>query len=222
VRKPILPKGLVEKLKRTQLALASRVVLEDGFKRPIRTVAGLDVAFKGDLALGACVLLSYPGLEVLEVSVASSRPRIPYIPGLLAFREVPVMLKALRGLSREPDVVLVDAQGIAHPRRCGEATHLGVVAGLPTVGVAKRVLCGEVLDQPKWPDTWTPLYHEGEPVGFLYLSKAGCRPLVISPGHLVSLISALEIVRSCVRGHKLPEPTRLAHLEASRAARGRA
>lgn len=218
MRARALPAGLVEKLVEVQRALASKVILEDAFRKPIRRVAGLDVSFKGELAFGACVLMSYPGMEVLEISRATSRPRLPYIPGLLAFREVPVMLKALRGLKNKPDVVLVDAQGIAHPRRCGEATHLGLVARTPTVGVAKRVLCGRAPCWPTRPDSWAPLYHEGEPVGFIYLSKAGCRPLVVSPGHMVSLASALEITRSCLKGHKLPEPTRLAHVEARRAA----
>ena len=215
-----LPEGLLKKLEKTQLTLASKVVLEDGFKEPIELVAGVDVAFRGDVAYGACVLLSYPDLRVLEVSTSEVEVRLPYVPGFLAFREVPAMLKALRGLSQKPDVVLVDAQGIAHPRRCGEATHLGVVAGVPTVGVAKRKLYGRYRLEPVWPDTWTLLYDdEGEPLGFVYLSKARCRPIIISPGHMVSFSSALEIVRSCVKGHKLPEPTRLAHLKASEAAR---
>ena len=211
--------GLLAKLKHVQQVLASKVVLKDGFSWPPKSIAGLDVAFKGDMAFSACVLLSFPDLKVLEVSRASSRPRLPYIPGFLAFREVPAMLKALRGLGQEPDVVMVDAQGIAHPRRCGEATHLGIVAGLPSVGVAKRVLCGTYPTRPRRPDTWSPLYHEGDIVGFIYLSKARCRPLVISPGHLISLETSLRLVRACIRGHKLPEPTRLAHLAASEMAR---
>ena len=211
--------GLLERLERVQHLLASKVVLEDGFDWPPELVAGLDVAFRGNKAFSACVLLSFPGLEVIEVSVARLELKFPYIPGFLAFREVPVMLRSLRGLGQRPDVVLVDAQGIAHPRRCGEATHLGVVAKIPTVGVAKRVLCGVCPVEPTRPDTWAPLYHEDEFVGFLYLSKARCRPIVVSPGHMVSFGTALRLVRACVRRHKLPEPTRLAHLEANRAAR---
>ena len=211
--------GLLARLERVQYLLASKVVLEDGFDWPPGLVAGLDVAFKGEMAFSACVLLSFPELELLEVSRASSRVRFPYVPGFLAFREVPIMLKALRGLRQKPDVVMVDAQGIAHPRRCGEATHLGVVAKLPSLGVAKRVLCGTYALRPVEPDTWVPLYHRGEPVGFLYLSKARCRPIVVSPGHLISFQTALRLVRACIRRHKLPEPTRLAHLEASKMAR---
>jgi len=214
-----VPEGLLERLEKVQLVLASKAVLEDGFEEPIELVAGVDVAFRGDMAYGACVLLSYPDLRVLEVSISEVEVRLPYVPGFLAFREVPAMLKALRGLGQRPDVVLVDAQGIAHPRRCGEATHLGVVAGVPTVGVAKRRLYGRYWPEPKWPDTWTLLRDEKGPLGFVYLSKARCRPIIISPGHMVSFSSALEIVRSCIRRHKLPEPTRLAHLKASEAAR---
>jgi len=214
-----LEPGLLKRLEELQLKLASQVILEDRLRQPLELVAGLDVAFRGDEAIAACVLLSFPGLELLETSIARAKPRFPYVPGFLSFREVPVMLKALRSLSREPDVVLVDAQGIAHPRRCGCATHLGLVAKLPSVGVAKRRLCGHYPFQPRWPDTWAPLYHEGEPVGFVYLSKAGCRPIFISPGHMVSLPTALELVRACLKGHKLPEPTRLAHLAASAASR---
>ena len=214
-----LPEGLLEKLKRTQELLAKKAVIEDCFRNPPELVAGLDVGFKGDKAVAACVLLSFPDLRPVETSVAEMAVRFPYVPGFLAFREVPAMLRALRRLSKRPDVVLVDAQGIAHPRRCGEATHLGVVAGLPTVGVAKRRLCGEALFQPAWPDSWAPLYDRGEPVGFVYLSKARCRPIYISPGHMVGFSSALELVRSCLRGHKLPEPTRLAHLATKEALR---
>ena len=210
---------LLKRLERLQIRLASKVILEDRLNWPPELVAGLDVAFRGDEAVAACVLLSFPEFQALEVSVARARLRFPYVPGFLSFREVPVMLKALRGLSRRPDVVLVDAQGIAHPRRCGAATHLGLVAHMPSVGVAKRRLVGHYHFEPRRPDTWAPLYHEGELVGFVYLSKARCRPIFISPGHMVSFTTALELVRACVRGHKLPEPTRLAHLEAGRAAR---
>ena len=216
-----LEPGLLERLERIQKRLASKVILEDKLRLPPETIAGLDVAFRGETAVAACVLLSFPELRPLEVSVAELELTFPYVPGFLAFREVPVMLRALRGLSRRPDVVMVDAQGLAHPRRCGCATHLGVVARLPTIGVAKRRLCGYYFFEPKRPDTWAPLYHEGELIGFVYLSKARCRPLFISPGHMISFTTALELVRACVRGHKLPEPTRLAHLEATRAARER-
>jgi len=214
-----LKPGLLRRLEHVQLKLASKLVLEDRLRWPPELVAGLDVAFRGDEAVAACVLLSFPELQALEISVARTRLRFPYVPGFLSFREVPVMLKALRGLGRRPDVVLVDAQGIAHPRRCGAATHLGLVAHLPSVGVAKRRLVGHYHFEPRRPDTWAPLYHEGELAGFVYLSKARCKPIFISPGHMVSFTTALEFVRSCVRGHKLPEPTRLAHLEAGRAAR---
>ena len=201
-----LEPGLLERLEELQLKLASQVILEDRLRQPLELVAGLDVAFRGDEAIAACVLLSFPGLELLETSIARAKLRFPYVPGFLSFREVPVMLKALRRLSRRPDVVFVDAQGIAHPRRCGAATHLGLVARLPTIGVAKRRLCGDALASPRKPDTWAPLYHEGEPVGFIYLSRAGCRPIFISPGHLVSFSSSLRMVRACLRKHKLPEP----------------
>ena len=212
--------ALLEKLKKAQELLAKKVVLEDRFRRPIELVAGLDVGFRPDgMAVAACVLLAFPDLEILEISTAEMEPKLPYIPGLLAFREVPVMLKALRRLKRRPDIVLVDAQGIAHPRRCGEATHLGIVARLPTIGVAKRRLCGRAPFTPVRPDSWAPLYDKGELLGFVYLSKARCRPLYISPGHMVSFSSTLELVRTCLRGHKLPEPTRLAHVEAAKSVR---
>ena len=223
MREPIgqRPSGvLFERLKRTQELLAKKVILEDRFNRPVERIAGLDVGFRSNgTAVAACVLLAFPELEVLETALAEMRPKLPYIPGLLAFREVPIMLKALRRLKRRPDVVLVDAQGIAHPRRCGEATHLGIVARLPTIGVAKRRLCGRAPFTPVRPDSWAPLYDEGELLGFVYLSKARCRPLYISPGHMVSFSSTLGLVRTCLRGHKLPEPTRLAHVEAAKSVR---
>lgn len=201
-----------------QRELAARVRLDCPLPDPIRTLAGVDASYEknGDHFFASVVVLSYPDLQVLEIASASSRVTFPYIPGLLSFRELPVVLEAFRNLKTLPDVVLVDGQGIAHPRRLGLASHLGLWLGLPAIGCAKTRLCGECEEPGPRRGDRVPLWLGGEEVGRVLTTRDGISPLYISPGHLVGIEEATELVLNCCRGYRMPEPTRLAHLETNR------
>lgn len=179
-----------------------------------RTVAGIDVSVAADRARSAIVILTYPDLQPLEQVTAEQMVTFPYVPGFLSFREVPVILSALRQLSTIPDLLLCDAQGRAHPRRLGLASHLGVLTDLPTIGCAKSRLTGEYEEPGDEPGAWTPLMDRDEVIGAVLRTRAGVKPVYVSVGHRVDLAGAIAIVIACCRGYRLPEPTRLAHLAA--------
>jgi len=193
-----------------QRRLAARVVLAApaGF-RP-RLVAGLDGAYAGGRVLAAAVVLRLPGLEEIERVLAGAPLRFPYVPGLLSFREAPAFLAALRRLRCRPDLLLVDGHGVAHPRRFGVASHLGLLSGIPSIGVAKSVLVGEHVPVPRAAGKAVPLVHRGETVGFAVRLRDGGRPVFVSPGHRVDARGALRLVLRLAAGHRLPEPTFLA------------
>ncbi len=204
-----------------QRALRARLKTEDDPPRVgerTRTVAGVDNAYVrgadgGTLGVGVAVALSFPGLEPVEWSIAILPVRFPYIPGLLAFREVPVMQAALAGLRVSPDLVLVDAHGYAHPRRFGAASHLGVLIERPTIGCAKSRLVGQFTPPGPEAGARAPLIEHGETIGMVVRTRAGSAPLFISIGHRVSLTTAVDMVLACCRPGsrgRLPEPTRLA------------
>jgi deoxyribonuclease V len=197
-----------------QRELAGRVLLADCLPRPLRTVAGVDVSYEkhGDLFFAAVVVLSFPELEPIEEASAASRVTFPYIPGLLSFRELPVVLEAFRSLRAVPDAVLVDGQGIAHPRRLGIASHLGLWLGLPTVGCAKSRLCGEHPPPGARRGDQVPLTLDGERIGTVLTTRDRIKPLFISPGHKTDIAAATELALACTRRYRMPEPTRLAHL----------
>lgn len=197
-----------------QKRLASQVVLTDTLTEPVRLVAGVDVSYRrrAEQFHGAVVLLDLETQEIIETATASGRGAFPYVPGLLSFRELPVLLQAFRGLRNVPQVVLVDGQGIAHPRRLGVASHLGLWLGLPTIGCAKSRLCGEADEPGPLRGQQTPLWLEGEQVGAVLRTRDRVRPLFVSPGHRINIPRAVEIVLRCGRGYRLPEPTRQAHL----------
>ena len=206
-------------LRELQSTLAGQVVLRDRFPTPLRTIAGFDVGFEDDGATtrAAAVLLDADSLEILDQQVARLPTRMPYVPGLLSFRELPALLDALALLKTAPDLALIDGQGIAHPRRLGIAAHFGVVTDLPSIGVAKKVLAGKTrLALHEMRGAFTPLRDDGEQLGWLLRSKPGCLPLVVSPGHRVAMASAPELVMRFVTRYRLPEPTRLADRLASR------
>lgn len=209
--------GTAQQARVLQRALAERVVLVDDYP-PLRLIAGVDVGFegRGQITRAAAVLLRADNLELVAHSVARLPTSMPYVPGLLSFRELPAVLQALRDLPRVPDLVYCDGLGIAHPRRLGIASHLGVVSGLPTIGVAKKILVGEHAELPTTRGARVPLEHGGEQVGWVLRSKDRVKPLIVSPGHRVSLASAADLVMVCCRGYRLPEPTRLADRLASR------
>ena len=201
-----------------QAQLARQVRLEDDYP-PLRRVAGVDVGFEegGAITRAAAVLLGADSLEPLAECVVRIPTSMPYVPGLLSFRELPALLRALADLPHVPDIVFVDGHGIAHPRGLGIAAHLGVVSGLPTIGVAKKVLTGHHAELDELRGSRVELLsRRGERIGWVLRSKDRVRPLIVSPGNRVSLERAPELVMACVRRHRLPEPTRLADRLASR------
>lgn len=205
-----------------QAALAKQVVLRDGFHKPLRTVAGFDVGFEdgGKTTRAAAVLLDAASLEPIAQVIARLPTVMPYIPGLLSFRELPALLAALGQLPKMPDLCLIDGHGIAHPRRLGIAAHFGIASGLASIGVAKKILIGQHRPLHDMHGAHTPLRVDGghglgEQIGWALRSKVGCLPLYVSPGHRVSMTSAAEWVIHCLRGYRLPEPTRLADKLAS-------
>jgi deoxyribonuclease V len=167
------------------------------------------------MAKGAVVVLRLPELTVVESTVAEERVEFPYVPGFLSFREAPLLLAAWERLSLTPDLVVVDAQGIAHPRRLGLASHLGLFLDVPTIGCAKSVLCGRHGDLGEDPGASAFLLDKGEVVGAALRTKRGTKPVYVSIGHKVDLEAALHWVLACCHGYRLPEPTRLAHLAAA-------
>lgn len=186
---------------------------------PVQIIAGVDCAaprFRSQIR-AAIVLLRWPELTLLEHQAATTPEPLPYIPGLLSFRELPAILAAWQQLTQQPQLLMVDGQGIAHPRRLGIAAHLGVVLDMPAIGVAKSVLTGEPRHAEPGPEPGArrDLFDGDERVAALLRTRRGSRPLVISTGHRVTLDDAVAWVARCGRGYRLPEPTRLAHNLAS-------
>ena len=198
-----------------QLNLAIRVVTEDRVINPL-LVAGIDISSPDaqGVARGAVVVLSYPELSIVEIEIAQGKITLPYIPGLLSFRESPLILDACEKLSNIPDLVLIDGQGIAHPRRLGLASHVGLCLGLPTIGCAKSILCGQHGPLAEEVGSHAELLDNGELIGAALRTKSRVKPIYVSVGHKIDLASALQWVINCCRGYRLPEPTRLAHLAA--------
>jgi deoxyribonuclease V len=202
-----------------QKQLAGRVQLENSLPGSINTLAGVDVSYKkwGRLLHAAVVVLDCESMTVLETITASGECSFPYIPGLLSFRELPVLLQAFTRLETVPDVILADAQGIAHPRRLGLASHLGLWLDLPTIGCAKSRLCGVHEEPGSAKGCWLPLLDDDEEIGRVVRTKAHVKPLYVSPGHKINFDAAVEIVMQSGRGYRLPEPTRQAHLLSNQA-----
>ena len=196
--------------KEIQQGLRSRVSTERTFSQ-VNTVAGVDVSIKGEVARAAIVVLSYPGLTPLDYSLAELPADFPYIPGLLAFREAPSVLAALEKLKTEPDLFIFDAQGLAHPRRMGLATHLGVIVDRPAIGCAKSRLCGSHHEPGLERGSFAHLYDGDEIIGAVVRTKTGVNPLYVSIGHQVDLPTAIEYVLGCCTKYRLPETTRYAH-----------
>ena len=198
-----LRKFSIPKAHKAQVYLSKKIVLEDRLPEKIRFVAGVDVAYAGETAVGSVAVLDYESLELLERQTATCSAKIPYIPTLLSFREIPAAIACIKKLKRQPDVFLVDGQGIAHPYRCGFASHLGLAVGKPAVGVAKSRLVGEPVNDY--------LVENGQIIGAVVTTKASSKPVYVSVGHLLSLETAVKIVEHCVRGSRVPEPLLQAH-----------
>ena len=192
--------------------MAKKIVTVDRLPNEINLVAGVDVAYTHKLAVGAVVILDYNTLEEVESRTATYQVRFPYIPTLLSFREIPVIMACIKKVNQQPDVLLIDGQGIAHPFRCGLASHLGLLLGKPTIGVAKSRLSGDSTINGK--DTL--LVEEGQIVGAEITTKEKSKPVYVSIGHLISLETAIEVVRHCTRHNRIPEPILQAHKLASK------
>lgn len=183
----------------------------------ISLVAGTDASYsRGSNEIYAVVVvLRYPDLTVIERVSACSVTSFPYIPGLLTFREGPALIEAFQRLESEPDVILFDGQGIAHPRGLGIASHIGVLLDRPTIGIAKSLLVGTARDPGPEPGSTSPILHDGETIGMAVRTKRRTKPIYVSVGHKIDLLRAVDLVLTTTRGYKLPEPTRQAHLFAN-------
>ena len=203
-----------EEARRLQNGLRTQVVKIDRFGK-INTVAGVDIGFKKDIARASVVVLSFPSLQVIDSVVTESPVRFPYVPGLLSFREIPPLLTAFTQLQTEPDLVIVDGQGIAHPRRFGLASHLGLILDRPTIGCAKSRLWGRYEEPETEHGSYTYLMDKDEVIGAVVRTRKNVKVVYISIGHRISLDSARTLTLACCRGYRLPETTRYAHNAAS-------
>jgi deoxyribonuclease V len=199
-----------------QETLRAEVKTGDDFG-PVKIVAGVDVGFEDDgkTTRAAVALLNFPGLDLVDHAIARRPTEFPYIPGLLSFREIPAVLDALDMLATPPDLILCDGQGLAHPRRFGIACHLGVLTGVPTIGVAKTRLIGTHADVPPERGAWVALRDGAEIIGAVLRTRARVKPVFVSVGHRVGLESAIKLVLACAPRYRLPETTRWAHRLAS-------
>ena len=206
-----------EAAREVQRHLAPLVSRSNEIEGSPRRIAGVDISgadHRGE-ALGAVVVVDYPSLEVIEVQTARKRPLMPYVPGLLSFRETPVLLGAFEKLNLTPDIIMVDGHGLAHPRRFGIACHLGLLFDLPAIGCAKSVLVGRHGLLGMEAGSTADLLDDGEVVGAALRTQAGKTPVYPTIGHKVDLPTAVHWVMACTKGFRVPEPTRLAHLAAS-------
>lgn len=199
-----------------QQQLRGEIIAEDQLG-PVQRVAGVDVGFEagGTITRAAIAVLSFPELQLVEQAIARRPTTFPYIPGFLSFREIPAVLDAFAQITTPPDLLLCDGQGIAHPRRMGIAAHLGLLVDLPSIGVGKSLLVGKHDEVPEERGAWQPLRHRGETVGAVLRTRVGTKPLYISLGHRISLLTAIDYVMRCTTKYRLPETTRHAHKLAS-------
>ena len=205
---------------RAAIALQSRLAARLESDSPldidqIKCVAGVDVSVKDGLSRAAVVVMSFPGLSLIETVGARQATRYPYVPGLLAFREGPVILEALGKLRAEPDVVIFDGMGQIHPRRMGIAAHLGLWLGRPTIGCGKSHYIGEYDEPAPEKGSRSPLFFREQQLGVVLRTRRGVKPVYVSAGHGTSLDSAVDLVLACTPRFRLPEPIRAAHKAAS-------
>lgn len=221
----------LEELYRIQEEIASKASLTDELAiEKLKIIAGADQAFfydsksgnklKTEKIISAVVLLEYPSLRFIDYSYSVMSVDFPYVPGLLSFREAPAILNAFHALTIKPDLLVIDGGGINHPRFAGLATHVGVTLDIPTIGVTKKLLCGTGKLPTEEGEAGIITYRD-KAVGYYLKSKKGSKPIVVAPGHKVSLETSLELIKTCIRKHKLPEPTRVAHLCANKIKRDR-
>lgn len=196
-----------------QNELRGDITLEP-LSHPVGLIGGADISFNkfSEIVYAGIVLLQFPELRVVHTESVVSRTRFPYIPGLLAFREVPALYEVWEKLPQKPDVLVLDGHGIAHPRRMGIAAHFGVVARSPTIGCAKSVLVGKYEEPEDRPGATQPLVYQQEEIGTVLRTKKKCLPVYVSPGYGITMSESVDLIIKCTRNYRIPEPTRLAHL----------
>lgn len=208
--------GTIEEAIAIQEQLRGKIITTDKLSE-VKWVAGVDAGFEADgtISRAAVAVLSFPDLQLQATAIARRPTSFPYVPGFLSFREIPVVLDALEKISIEPDLILCDGQGIAHPRRFGIACHLGLIVDIPTIGVAKSLLIGKHQEVPEEKGSWRSLVNRNETIGAVLRTRTGTKPLYISSGHRVSLPTAIDYVLRCTPKYRLPETTRIADKLAS-------
>jgi deoxyribonuclease V len=198
-----------EELKKIQLDTASQVSLTDSFE-PLKNIAGADCSYIQDKVIAVIIVQDAHTFEILEQKHIIQPVKMPYVSTYLSFREGYPLCCAFHDLRTKPDLMLVDGCGISHPRGAGIAAHLGVVLDIPTIGISKKILCGKALE-PIYEGEANPLVYHDEQIGWALKSTRNSKPIIVTPGHRISLGSTLSITKRFLRGHKLPEPIRLAH-----------
>ena len=207
----------VEEAVQIQEALKDRITLKKRFSK-VEAIGGGDVAYSrdGNLLFGAIAVLSFPNLEILDMATADGKIPFPYIPTLLSFREGPILIKTFQRLEIKPDVMIFDGQGVAHPRRMGLASHMGLWFGLPSIGCAKTPLLDKSISPELSKGSFEWMRNEGEKVGAILRTKEKIKPLFVSPGHLIDLWTSIQLILGSCRGYRIPEPLRKAHQLAER------
>ncbi len=214
-----------EELYRIQEEIASKAVIVDKLNPKLKLIAGADQAFfydskaenksEEEKIISAVVVLEYPSLKLITYSHSVMPVDFPYIPGLLSFREAPAIITAFHALKIKSDLLVIDGGGINHPRFAGLATHVGVILDVATIGVTKNILCG-TGELPDEEGDACMIKYKGKEIAYYLKSRKGSRPIIVAPGHKVSLATSLTLIKNCIRKHKLPEPTRIAHLCANK------
>jgi deoxyribonuclease V len=185
----------------------------------VKLLAAADLSFRGNYIYAVVAIFSFPKLELIEVKRAKCRMTFPYVPGLLTFREGPCLLKAFKKITNDPDVIIFDGQGIAHPAQMGVATHMGILLNKPSIGCAKSRLVGEYREPGRKKGSTSPLYYNERVVGAVLRSRDEVKPLFISPGHKIDVKSSIKIVLACCRGYRNSEPIRYVDGESKKLAR---
>ncbi len=201
----------ISKAHDAQLILSKKIIKEDRLPQKIKLIAGVDIAYADQLAIGVAVVLELKSLEVLEEKTVITKIKFPYIPTLLSFREIPPSIACLRRLTLHPDIFLADGHGIAHPYECGFASHLGLILGKPTIGVAKSRLFGK----PKKVKSELLLVHQNRVIGAVVKTGDDAKPIYVSIGNKISLETAVKLVKNCCHNVRIPEPILQAHRIAS-------
>jgi deoxyribonuclease V len=206
----LTPAFSAKKAHEAQKSLSEHIISEDELPERIRLIGGVDVAYVEGASIGAVAVLDFDSMKLKESQTAVCPARFPYVPTLLAFREIPPAVMCIRKLRVQPGVLLVDGHGFAHPNRCGFASHLGLVMRKPTIGVAKGILVGEV-ERTKVEGDVAFIRDKGEVIGAQIVSKRGFKPIYVSIGHMISLGTAIEIVKRCTLCNRVPQPVLQAH-----------